>query len=91
MIPFVKFSFDVVRYSQYSAVILTLVMTMFTLVAHWLACIWFIIGDMEKPGYGNNVTTRGRLISTPSITLFGTGLQGEVRSVHFNFPGEIPQ
>lgn len=35
------------RYAQYSALILTLLMLSFTLLAHWLACIWFIIADKE--------------------------------------------
>ncbi|NWU67010.1 KCNH4 protein, partial [Pterocles burchelli] len=35
------------RYSQYSAMVLTLLMSMFALLAHWLACIWYIIGRAE--------------------------------------------
>ncbi|XP_064408372.1 potassium voltage-gated channel subfamily H member 3 [Latimeria chalumnae] len=35
------------RYSQYSAVVLTLLMTMFALLAHWMACIWYFIGQRE--------------------------------------------
>jgi potassium voltage-gated channel Eag-related subfamily H protein 8 len=35
------------RYSQYSAMILTLLMLSFTLVAHWLACIWYVIAEKE--------------------------------------------
>ncbi|KOB78111.1 Potassium voltage-gated channel subfamily H member 8 [Operophtera brumata] len=35
------------RYAQYSALILTLLMLSFTLLAHWLACIWFIIAEKE--------------------------------------------
>ena len=35
------------RYSQYSFVVLTLLMAMFTVLAHWLACIWYIIGKEE--------------------------------------------
>ncbi|XP_011498400.1 PREDICTED: potassium voltage-gated channel subfamily H member 8 [Ceratosolen solmsi marchali] len=36
------------RYYQYSAIILTLLMLFFTLVAHWLACIWYIIAEKER-------------------------------------------
>jgi potassium voltage-gated channel Eag-related subfamily H protein 8 len=36
------------RYSQYSAMILTLLMLSFTLVAHWLACIWYVVADKER-------------------------------------------
>uniref|UniRef100_A0A673H815 Voltage-gated delayed rectifier potassium channel KCNH4 n=1 Tax=Sinocyclocheilus rhinocerous TaxID=307959 RepID=A0A673H815_9TELE len=35
------------RYSQYSAVVLTLLMSMFALLAHWMACVWYIIGRSE--------------------------------------------
>ncbi|XP_043916567.1 potassium voltage-gated channel subfamily H member 8-like [Protopterus annectens] len=35
------------RYSQYSAVVLTLLMSMFALLAHWMACVWFFIGQKE--------------------------------------------
>uniref|UniRef100_A0A3Q2QQD6 Potassium voltage-gated channel subfamily H member 8 n=1 Tax=Fundulus heteroclitus TaxID=8078 RepID=A0A3Q2QQD6_FUNHE len=31
------------RYSQHSTVVLTLLMSMFALLAHWMACIWYII------------------------------------------------
>jgi Ion transport protein len=36
------------RYSQYSAMILTLLMFSFTLVAHWLACIWYVVAEKER-------------------------------------------
>lgn len=35
------------RYSQHGTVVLTLLMSMFALLAHWMACIWYIIGKME--------------------------------------------
>lgn len=35
------------RYSQYSAMVLTLLMSMFALLAHWMACIWYVIGRTE--------------------------------------------
>ncbi|XP_027897200.1 potassium voltage-gated channel subfamily H member 4a isoform X1 [Xiphophorus couchianus] len=38
------------RYSQYSAVVLTLLMSVFALLAHWMACIWYIIGRKEIEG-----------------------------------------
>uniref|UniRef100_A0A3Q1D568 Voltage-gated delayed rectifier potassium channel KCNH4 n=1 Tax=Amphiprion ocellaris TaxID=80972 RepID=A0A3Q1D568_AMPOC len=40
------------RYSQYSAVVLTLLMSMFALLAHWMACVWYFIGrrEIESPG-----------------------------------------
>ena len=35
------------RYYQYSVIVLTLLMAMFTVLAHWLACIWYLIGREE--------------------------------------------
>lgn len=35
------------RYAQYSALVLALLMAMFALLAHWLACIWYVIGKTE--------------------------------------------
>lgn len=35
------------RYSQHSAVVLTLLMSAFALLAHWMACIWYVIGRAE--------------------------------------------
>eukprot|EP00062_Callorhinchus_milii_P012542 gi/632959797/ref/XP_007895827.1/ PREDICTED: potassium voltage-gated channel subfamily H member 8 [Callorhinchus milii] len=35
------------RYSQYSTIVLTLLMSMFALLAHWMACIWYVIGKIE--------------------------------------------
>uniref|UniRef100_A0A8B9LNM1 Potassium channel, voltage gated eag related subfamily H, member 7 n=1 Tax=Astyanax mexicanus TaxID=7994 RepID=A0A8B9LNM1_ASTMX len=36
------------RYSEYGAAVLMLLMCIFALIAHWLACIWYAIGNMEK-------------------------------------------
>ncbi|XP_053564059.1 potassium voltage-gated channel subfamily H member 3 [Bombina bombina] len=35
------------HYSQYSAVVLSLLMVVFALLAHWVACIWYFIGQKE--------------------------------------------
>lgn len=35
------------RYSQYSAMVLTLLTSMFALLAHWMACVWYVIGRAE--------------------------------------------
>lgn len=35
------------RYSQYSYIILTLLMLGFSLLAHWLACLWYVIAVEE--------------------------------------------
>lgn len=43
------------RYSQYTAIVLTLLMSVFALLAHWMACIWYMIGrsDMESKDIWN--------------------------------------
>lgn len=38
------------RYSEYGAAVLILLMASFALIAHWLACIWYAIGNVERPG-----------------------------------------
>ncbi|XP_073181941.1 voltage-gated delayed rectifier potassium channel KCNH4 isoform X4 [Lepidochelys kempii] len=35
------------RFSQHSAVVLALLTSVFALLAHWLACIWYVIGRKE--------------------------------------------
>ncbi|GIY80037.1 potassium voltage-gated channel subfamily H member 8 [Caerostris darwini] len=35
------------RYSQHSTIILTLLMLFFSLVAHWMACVWYVIALAE--------------------------------------------
>uniref|UniRef100_A0A671SQG6 Potassium voltage-gated channel, subfamily H (eag-related), member 6b n=1 Tax=Sinocyclocheilus anshuiensis TaxID=1608454 RepID=A0A671SQG6_9TELE len=37
------------RYSEYGAAVLFLLMCTFMLIAHWLACMWYAIGHMERP------------------------------------------
>jgi len=44
------------RYSQYSAVVVTLLMCMFAMSAHWLACIWYAIGYKELENNPQNWT-----------------------------------
>lgn len=36
------------RYSEYGAAVLLLLMATFALIAHWLACIWYAIGNAER-------------------------------------------
>lgn len=38
------------RYSQHTGMILTLLMLCFSLVAHWLACIWFVLAEKKQIG-----------------------------------------
>ncbi|XP_065170166.1 potassium voltage-gated channel subfamily H member 6-like isoform X3 [Atheta coriaria] len=37
------------RYSEYGAAVLLLLMATFALIAHWLACIWYAIGNAQRP------------------------------------------
>ncbi|XP_022236814.1 potassium voltage-gated channel subfamily H member 6-like, partial [Limulus polyphemus] len=36
------------RYSEYGAAVLLLLVATFVLIAHWLACIWYAIGNAER-------------------------------------------
>lgn len=48
------------RYSQYSSLILVLLMMGFFLLAHWLACIWYVIAEKEMESH---VVTSYRWVS----------------------------
>ena len=43
-------SIFVCRLTQYSAVILSLLVICFIFISHWLACVWFIIGQHQDGG-----------------------------------------
>ncbi|XP_050535811.1 potassium voltage-gated channel subfamily H member 2 isoform X3 [Daktulosphaira vitifoliae] len=43
------------RYSEYGAAVLLLLMATFALIAHWLACIWYAIGNAERPHLASKV------------------------------------
>ncbi|GAA30706.2 potassium voltage-gated channel subfamily H member 2 [Clonorchis sinensis] len=36
------------RYSEYGAAVLLLLMATFVLIAHWLACIWYFVGHIQR-------------------------------------------
>uniref|UniRef100_A0AAQ6IHW3 Voltage-gated delayed rectifier potassium channel KCNH4 n=1 Tax=Anabas testudineus TaxID=64144 RepID=A0AAQ6IHW3_ANATE len=68
------------RYSQYSAVVLTLLMSMFALLAHWMACVWYFIGrrEIESPGSWDIGTGTGSYVTSlyfalSSLTSVGFG------------------
>ena len=44
------------QYSEYGAAVLLLLMAAFTLVAHWLACIFYAIGYVERPKLSAPIT-----------------------------------
>ncbi|XP_046479285.1 voltage-gated inwardly rectifying potassium channel KCNH2 isoform X3 [Neodiprion pinetum] len=43
------------RYSEYGAAVLLLLMASFALIAHWLACIWYAIGNAERSSLKSKV------------------------------------
>ena len=46
------------RYSQYSSLILTLLMWSFFLLAHWLACVWYVIAEKELESSAFSIYSR---------------------------------
>lgn len=36
------------RYSEYGAAVLVLLMATFALIAHWLACIWYVFSGSQR-------------------------------------------
>ncbi|KAK6324107.1 hypothetical protein J4Q44_G00064460 [Coregonus suidteri] len=79
------------RYSQHSTVVLTLLMSMFALLAHWMACIWYVIGkkEMEANAYSWDIGwlhELGKRLESPYDPLGevnGTELSGpSLRSVY---------
>lgn len=42
------------HYIEYGAAILVLIVLIFVLLSHWLACIWYNIGVTEVPLYSGN-------------------------------------
>jgi hypothetical protein len=40
------------RYSEYGVGVLILLTATFALIAHWLACIWYAIGRLERSNHG---------------------------------------
>lgn len=43
------------RYSEYGGAVLILMMAIFALIAHWLACVWYAIGNSERGGFGPKI------------------------------------
>ncbi|XP_070840574.1 voltage-gated delayed rectifier potassium channel KCNH8 [Chaetodon trifascialis] len=78
------------RYSQHSTVVLTLLMSMFALLAHWMACIWYIIGKMEMEANAYNwdigwLPELGKRLESPYFSIGGvngTGNGPSIRSVY---------
>ncbi|XP_067933844.1 potassium voltage-gated channel subfamily H member 6-like [Watersipora subatra] len=43
------------RYSEYGGAVLILMMAIFALIAHWLACMWYAIGNGERTNNGPKI------------------------------------
>ncbi|XP_062235841.1 potassium voltage-gated channel subfamily H member 2 [Platichthys flesus] len=62
------------RYSEYGAAVLFLLMCTFALIAHWLACIWYAIGSVERNGSIGWLHTLGDQLGKPyNDSIPGTG------------------
>ncbi|XP_048050637.1 potassium voltage-gated channel subfamily H member 7-like [Megalobrama amblycephala] len=80
------------RYSEYGAAVLMLLMCIFALIAHWLACIWYAIGNMEKPyldhkiGWLDNLEVSiGKRINTSDPSSGPTIKDKYVTALYFTF------
>ncbi|XP_058502162.1 potassium voltage-gated channel subfamily H member 6-like [Solea solea] len=79
------------RYSEYGAAVLFLLMCTFALIAHWLACIWYAIGNAERStsaGVGW-LDTLGEQLGRPynaSIAASGPSIRDKyVTALYFTF------
>ncbi|XP_057178459.1 potassium voltage-gated channel subfamily H member 2-like [Triplophysa rosa] len=62
------------RYSEYGAAVLFLLMCTFALIAHWLACIWYAIGNVEQSGSIGWLHSLGLQLDKPyNNTIRGSG------------------
>ncbi|UJR14106.1 hypothetical protein I4U23_001102 [Adineta vaga] len=52
------------RYSEYGIGVLILLTATFALIAHWLACIWYAIGRLERNNNGLRITWLDELART---------------------------
>uniref|UniRef100_A0A3B4ZE59 Potassium voltage-gated channel, subfamily H (eag-related), member 8 n=1 Tax=Seriola lalandi dorsalis TaxID=1841481 RepID=A0A3B4ZE59_SERLL len=69
------------RYSQHSTVVLTLLMSMFALLAHWMACIWYIIGKREMDANTYNWDI-GEYWGETMASVNGTSSGPSIRSIY---------
>ncbi|XP_072711055.1 voltage-gated inwardly rectifying potassium channel KCNH2 isoform X1 [Ciconia boyciana] len=76
------------RYSEYGAAVLFLLMCTFALIAHWLACIWYAIGNVEGQSIGW-LHSLGDQIGKPlnaSNPLYGPTIKDKyVTALYFTF------
>ncbi|XP_022624663.1 potassium voltage-gated channel subfamily H member 6-like [Seriola dumerili] len=79
------------RYSEYGAAVLFLLMCSFALIAHWLACIWYAIGNVDRSASAGIgwLDTLGDQLGKPyndSITESGPSIRDKyVTALYFTF------
>uniref|UniRef100_A0A3B4DN17 Voltage-gated inwardly rectifying potassium channel KCNH2 n=1 Tax=Pygocentrus nattereri TaxID=42514 RepID=A0A3B4DN17_PYGNA len=79
------------RYSEYGAAVLFLLMCTFALIAHWLACIWYAIGNVERSGSSRIgwLDSLGEQLGKPyNVTIPGSGPSTKdkyVTALYFTF------
>ncbi|MCI4374116.1 hypothetical protein PGIGA_G00002410 [Pangasianodon gigas] len=77
------------RYSEYGAAVLFLLMCTFALIAHWLACIWYAIGSVERSGAIGWLHTLGDQLGKPynySVVNSGPSIKDKyVTALYFTF------
>ncbi|XP_049889540.1 potassium voltage-gated channel subfamily H member 6-like [Epinephelus moara] len=79
------------RYSEYGAAVLFLLMCTFALIAHWLACIWYAIGNVERStsariGWLDNLGEQLGKLYNDSIIGSGPSIRDKyVTALYFTF------
>ena len=80
------------QYSEYGAAVLLLLMATFTLVAHWLACIFYAIAYVERPRLDEPISwldELGRKIHNPYLvneTSSGPDIRSKyITALYFTF------
>nr|QQY02582.1 potassium voltage-gated channel subfamily H member 2 [Cryptocotyle lingua] len=79
------------RYSEYGAAVLMLLMATFVLIAHWLACIWYFVGHIQRQkheiwtGWLDTLATQ---IQQPYVnrSMLGPAIQAKyITALYFTF------
>ena len=81
------------RYSEYGAAVLLLLMATFALIAHWLACIWYAIGNVERPylaepkiGWLDELARQTRQFYVKNVTSSGPTIKSKyITALYFTF------
>ncbi|XP_071098943.1 potassium voltage-gated channel unc-103-like isoform X1 [Haliotis cracherodii] len=80
------------QFAEYGAAVLLLLMVTFTLIAHWLACIFYAIANMERPTLHAHISWLDGLADTmkrpyyPNDSLSGPTIRSKyITSLYFTF------